>query len=235
MPVLVLIFNNQPLKLFDINKEKTLTIGRRQDNDICIASPFVSQYHAKIEFVGDTYILTDLKSRNGTFVNKKRVETKWLDHNDKILIGKHLLMFRYRDGEFRAKTKSRFDRTMVMEGRDQRAFQNDLGIQIENDRVFEEPKASLVFLSGGRNTRAIDKKLIRIGRHPLSDIVVKGLMVGQTAATITCRPEGFFLSYIEGMIKPKVNGVTVNDSVQLKDFDLIVVGNVKLQFFREKR
>jgi pSer/pThr/pTyr-binding forkhead associated (FHA) protein len=235
MPVLVLVFNNQPMKLFEIDKDKALTIGRREDNDICIPNQVVSGYHAKIDCVGDAFILTDLKSKNGTFVNNRRVETKWLDHNDKIMIGKHLLMFRYREDEARPKPKTRFDRTMVMEGRMQETLRNDLGIQVEGERVVEEPKATLVYLSGSGETYAIEKKLVRIGKNPQSDIVVKGLMVGQTAATITRRPEGFFLSYIEGLTKPKVNGETVGESVQLNDFDLISIGGLKLQFLRDKR
>lgn len=235
MPVLVLVFNNQPMKLFEIDKGKALTIGRREDNDICIPNQVVSGYHAKIDCVGDAFILTDLKSKNGTFVNAKRVETKWLEHNDKIMIGKHLLMFRYRDDEARPKLKTRFDRTMVMEDRMHEVLRNDLGIQMESERVVEEAKASLVYLSGGGETYVIKKKLVRIGKSPQSDIVVKGLMVGQTAATITRRPEGFFLSYIEGLTKPKVNGGTVGESVQLNDLDLISIGSLKLQFMREKQ
>lgn len=235
MPVLVLVFNNQPVKMYELDKEKALTIGRREDNDICIENQVVSGYHAKIDCVGDAFVLTDLKSKNGTFVNSMRVDSKWLDHNDKIMIGKHLLMFRYREDEPKPKPKTRFDRTMVMEGRMQDVLRNDLGIQIESERAVEEPKASLAFISGGAESYTIDKKLVRIGKSPQSDIVVKGLMVGQTAATITRRPEGFFLSYIEGLTKPKVNGETVSESVQLNDLDLISIGSLKLQFFRDKR
>ena len=60
---------------------------------------------------------------------------------------------------------------------------------------------------------------------------VSGLMVGGTAATISKRPNGYSLSYVEGMAKPKVNGKAVKESVMLKEFDEIEIGSVKLQFF----
>jgi len=53
--------------------------------------------------------------------------------------------------------------------------------------------------------------------------------VGQTAATISQRPGGYYLSYVEGVAKPKVNGKAVNDSVMLKEFDIIDVGKAKMQ------
>ena len=58
--------------------------------------------------------------------------------------------------------------------------------------------------------------------------------MGATAATISKRPQGYSLSYVGGMTKPKVNGETVKASVALEDFDEIEVGSVKLQFYTEK-
>lgn len=234
MPVLILIHNNKPLKLYELSQGNITTIGRMVDNDICIVSPVVSKYHAKVDAVGDAYILTDLKSKNGTYVNDRRIESKFLEHNDKILIGTHLLLFRYRDGEPRFKPNRRFERGMVLEST-QGAASEDVGIRLESAPQAEEKRAVLMVLSGGGEAIPIDKNLLRIGKNPQSDIVVKGISVGQTAATITRRPEGYFLSYIEGLSKPKVNGQTVGDSVQLNDFDRIDIGGLKLQFMREKK
>ena len=55
--------------------------------------------------------------------------------------------------------------------------------------------------------------------------------MGQTACTISQRPNGYSLSFVEGMTKPKVNGQQVKESVMLNEFDNIEIGNVKLQFF----
>ncbi|MEW6258984.1 MAG: FHA domain-containing protein [Thermodesulfobacteriota bacterium] len=234
MPVVILIQDNKPLKLYELTQGNVTTIGRMVDNDICIVSPVVSKYHAKIDAIGEAYILTDLKSKNGTYVNDRRIETKVLEHNDKILIGTHLLLFRYRDGEPRFKQNRRFERSTLLESQHDAASEA-VGIPKDHPHEAEEKRAVLMVLSGSGETIPIDKNLIRIGKNPQSDIVVKGISVGQTAATITRRPEGYFLSYIEGIGKPKVNGQTVSDSVQLNEFDRIVIGGLKLQFMREKK
>ncbi len=234
MPVLILIHNNKPLKLYELSQGNVTTIGRMVDNEICIVSPVVSKYHAKVDAVGDAYILTDLKSKNGTYVNDQRIETKILEHNDKILVGTHLLLFRYRDGERRFNPNRRFERSKVLES-NQDPVADDAYVHMNSAPETEEQRAVLMVLSGSGETIPIDKNLIRIGKNPQSDIVVKGISIGQTAATITRRPEGYFLSYIEGIGKPKVNGQTVSDSVQLNDFDRIDIGGLKLQFMREKK
>jgi pSer/pThr/pTyr-binding forkhead associated (FHA) protein len=51
----------------------------------------VSGKHARVDLEGQTVVLTDLKSTNGTFVNGKRVERAELRANDWINIGKHIL------------------------------------------------------------------------------------------------------------------------------------------------
>ena len=55
--------------------------------------------------------------------------------------------------------------------------------------------------------------------------------MGKTAATISQRPNGYSLSYVEGMTKPKVNGQVVKESVMLNEFDNIEIGSLKMQFF----
>lgn len=66
----------------------TLTVGRAPDNDIVIDHPQVSRYHVLIERLGTRRRLRDLKSHNGVFVNKKRIEGEsWLQEGDEIHVG----------------------------------------------------------------------------------------------------------------------------------------------------
>ena len=62
-------------------------IGRDSQCMICIADSFTSLRHARIEKVGQGYVLRDLKSRNGTFVNGNRIIEAHLYDNDRIRIG----------------------------------------------------------------------------------------------------------------------------------------------------
>jgi len=66
-----------------------ITIGRTADNDIVIEDNMVSRHHARLEMRGDTYVLTDLGSANGTWVNGRRIsEPVSLQANDSVRLGK---------------------------------------------------------------------------------------------------------------------------------------------------
>jgi uncharacterized protein DUF4388/FHA domain-containing protein len=72
----------------------TYTLGRHKNNDITVADPKVSSFHARIERGGDGYMLVDLKSRNGTFVNAKRVESALLKTGDEVRLGAARLLYK---------------------------------------------------------------------------------------------------------------------------------------------
>lgn len=54
-------------------KTGAMTIGRGQNNDIIIDLPGISRYHARLEFDGENYRVTDLHSTNGTFIEEERL------------------------------------------------------------------------------------------------------------------------------------------------------------------
>ena len=235
MPTIILKFKENTIAEYSIDKGQSMTIGRRDDNQITIENLAVSGHHAKIDSVGDGYLLTDLQSKNGSFVNNQSVTSHWLKHGDLITIGKHTLVFSNEAEAGQADAaKDSMDRTMVMDTEQYRSLLAKSGAH-EATRVIEEtPPAVLSYLSGGEGEVELTKKLIKIGKDSASDIVVSGLMVGHTAATISKRPNGYFLSYVGGMAKPKVNETAIKESVKLKEFDTIEIGSVKLQFVLKK-
>ena len=232
MPTLTLKFKDNKLGEYPIEQGKSMTIGRKESNDISIENLAVSGHHAKVDAVGEEYLLTDLKSKNGSFVNKELVTTHWLKNGDKIIIGKHCLVFEYTEGEKRPASTAagggNMDQTMVM---DTDKYKD----MVSKSAPAAEKKATasgvLSYLAGGDGEFELTKKLIKIGKASSCDIVVGGLMMGKTAATISKRHNGYSLAYVEGMTKPKVNGEVIKDSVMLKEFDNIEFGSVKMQFF----
>ena len=70
-----------------------VTIGRLSDNVVVIDNPAVSGHHARVFRDGDRYVLEDLASTNGTFVNEKPTSRHTLEHGDAILVGKPTLVF----------------------------------------------------------------------------------------------------------------------------------------------
>lgn len=79
-----------PLKNNDV-----VTIGRDAASSICLIHSSVSKEHARITFINGTYILEDLGSTNGTYVNGKSVNNRVsLRANDVILIGDTKIIFK---------------------------------------------------------------------------------------------------------------------------------------------
>jgi pSer/pThr/pTyr-binding forkhead associated (FHA) protein len=63
------------------------TIGRTLRNTIVIPAPDVSRSHARIELTADGFLLSDLGSQNGTFVNDERIKEQVLKPGDEVRIG----------------------------------------------------------------------------------------------------------------------------------------------------
>ncbi|PIK94897.1 hypothetical protein SYN60AY4M2_05480 [Synechococcus sp. 60AY4M2] len=76
---------------------ETAVVGRSSQADIQLWDHAVSRQHCRLEREGGTYILTDLGSLNGTYVNWQRVTRLPLADRDRIQVGNSLLQFAYYD------------------------------------------------------------------------------------------------------------------------------------------
>ncbi|MCX7964159.1 MAG: ATP-binding protein [Candidatus Sumerlaea chitinivorans] len=75
-------------------KLRVTTIGRHPNNDISLLMESVSRFHAKIEQCGSKWIITDLNSSNGTFINGERIATpRALSEGDVITFGRADFVF----------------------------------------------------------------------------------------------------------------------------------------------
>jgi pSer/pThr/pTyr-binding forkhead associated (FHA) protein len=70
-----------------------MTIGRRPDSDVFLDDVTVSRDHALIVRRGDEFHLDDLGSLNGTYVNRRRIESHHLADGDELQVGKYKLTF----------------------------------------------------------------------------------------------------------------------------------------------
>jgi FHA domain-containing protein/zinc ribbon protein len=78
---------------FNPTGERT-TIGRSPDNDIFLDDVTVSRKHAVLMLSGGELKIEDLGSLNGTFVNRRRIESATrLESGDEVQIGKYRLSF----------------------------------------------------------------------------------------------------------------------------------------------
>ncbi|HXM33682.1 MAG TPA: FHA domain-containing protein [Pyrinomonadaceae bacterium] len=76
-----------------------LSIGRLVSNDICLDDPFVSREHCVIRTELEHYMIKDLNSVNGTYVNDERIDVDSLEDGSLIEIGASLFLFRLQNPE----------------------------------------------------------------------------------------------------------------------------------------
>ncbi len=79
-------------KVININ-ENVISVGRREGNDILIKDPRVSRDHAQIRFVKDHFVIFDLNSTGGTFVNDQRISETTLYAGDLISLAGYTMIF----------------------------------------------------------------------------------------------------------------------------------------------
>ncbi len=97
-PALVFLSGELIAVPIPLEREEVI-MGRALEADVRVNDTQVSRQHAKVTAVANTaknlieYILTDLDSRNGTFLNGRRVRREILENGDKISIGETILRF----------------------------------------------------------------------------------------------------------------------------------------------
>lgn len=88
------IKNSRVEKIIPLDQGET-AVGRGNNNDLVLLDRTVSREHALISLEPDGYILTDLNSTRGTFINGVRSDSKLLEEGDEIIIGSMVFRFKY--------------------------------------------------------------------------------------------------------------------------------------------
>jgi transcriptional regulator with GAF, ATPase, and Fis domain len=81
-------------KVFD---QSVVTIGAMDDNDLTVNEETVSRYHCKVVQEEDGYVLADLGSTNGTFINRVRIREAYLKSGCTVQLGKVEMKFYFAD------------------------------------------------------------------------------------------------------------------------------------------
>jgi two-component system, NtrC family, response regulator HydG len=97
--------------------EGPVLIGRQTGASLRIRNAAVSRRHALIEREGDRFIINDLESRNGTFVNDLPVKRCELHHGDRVQIGESQFFFLLEEGDEPSQTSEiRFEESHLLGG-----------------------------------------------------------------------------------------------------------------------
>jgi pSer/pThr/pTyr-binding forkhead associated (FHA) protein len=212
-------------------QKKLMTIGRKSDNDIFIDNQAVSGHHAVIKTEGDALFIEDLSSLNGTYLNSQKVSKGQLFHGDVILIGVHTL--EVISDKIRGKDKKSFPvRGRSMEETFVIAPDDKKKILISADKSIQDPLGGFIVIEGSVDSKEYEFKdrVSAIGKENGSAIKLKGFFAPKVAALVNRRKEGYFITPSSDK-KLKINGKEIDHRYDLKDGDIVEVGNLKLQFY----
>lgn len=225
MSKIIVSLDGKVLHDVELSKER-ITIGRRPHNDVVIENLAVSGEHAVILTTGNDSVLEDLNSTNGTLVNGQPVKKHILQNNDVIELAK-----------YRVKFLAEARRTEVMGDDDEAAVTKqpastpqlarmptnspETARPTPNASPNETRQGSLKVMNGANAGKelALTKALVTLGRP------------GVQVAVITRRPEGYFITHVEGTNYPLIQGKSIGMEAQLlAQDDVIELSGIKMAF-----
>lgn len=237
-PKLILSLSGSVISEINLDKE-TITIGRKEKNDVQIDNLSVSGAHAKVLTFGKDCFLEDLGSTNGTYVNGDTITKCVLKHGDKITIGKHELVYENEFAKGDSNEEEDFEKTMIL-----RPYAQGLGGEsvapkeknvsantkpqpkkaaaIKSDHAQADFQAALQLLSGANVGKrlSLSKPLTRLGKP------------GAQVAAIQKRSSGCFVFNVTGAgSAPSVNGHELGaKAVRLNNGDILEIGVVRMKY-----
>ena len=232
MAKLILSMDGLVLKEISLSKERT-SIGRKPHNDIQIDNLAVSGEHAVIVTILNDSFLEDLGSTNGTLVNGAPIKKHFLQPNDVIELGKYKL--KYINEAPKAAAAADFEKTMVLRpGMMPKqapaaaapamatAAMPAAAAPAAPPAAAPAKQGAIQLLSGANAGKELllTKALTTLGKP------------GVQVAVITRRPQGYFITHVEGANFPVVNGKTLDAQAHpLNDHDVIEIAGTKMEFF----
>lgn len=93
MATVCVIFGGKEERTYTLDRPR-MVVGREPQCEIAIDNLGISRQHCALLNKGDTFVVQDLGSANGTFVNGKKIVEHYLNDGDEIFLGKYVLKFR---------------------------------------------------------------------------------------------------------------------------------------------
>lgn len=208
------------------------TIGRSFDSDVKIDNAGVSAHHAKIVKAGDDFVIEDIGSRNGIFVNGIRVSRQSLSDGDEVVISKHILKLATKGEPINVRAASNDDAHQVVQGATVEIDVSNLGDLVKQRQAKYAAYLLLTGVAQRRSKYPLSKLNFRIGKASDSDIYTPGWFAPRVAARVVCKSDGFYI-VPEKRGKVRVNGMTVTSPLELKDGDGFSVRGMSFMFYNQ--
>lgn len=260
MAKLILSMENNVIREVPLDKER-IVIGRKASNDIQIENLAVSGEHACIVTILNDSFLEDMGSTNGTLVNGNPVKKHILQNNDVIEIGKYKLKY-IAGGPAPAVAGGApaedFEKTMILRPSAKPAAPKPAAapaaaspagpvtapVSAPPAAKPAQPAAAAAAVAAAvaKPGEGAQLAAVQILTGPSAGReldLVKNLTTlgkpGLQVAVITRRPQGYFITHVEGAKFPIINGKMIDAQAQpLRDHDVIELAGVKMEFFTKK-
>ena len=236
MSKLTLQFEGTALREYTV--DAGLTIGRLPDNAVVIDNPAVSGHHARIFREGDSVVLEDLQSTNGTFVNGRHVSRHVLRHGDEVLVGKHQLVFDHAGAErpLPMRPLEGLGDTVYLDTQRHRALRATLDAARAEAGHASRPRAvprrhGVLRVVSGRADRPeydLTGNTSLIGRSGSALVRLHGWLKPAVAIAIARSGDGYVATRLGG--RARVNEARLTGRHWLEDGDLLKVGGLTLVF-----
>ena len=243
MVKLILSLENALLSEHPLDKDR-MTIGRRPTNDIQIDNLAISGEHAVIVQMGNDYFIEDLDSTNGTLVNNKAIKKHLLQHGDLVEFGKYQLKYVSEAvlNHLGMGSEADFEKTMIIHPSMIENMAAPVAMSA-NPAALKRPSSVEVPKSATASTNtseSVGKIQVLNGSSSGRELVLNKALTtlgkpGVQVAVITKRPNGYFITHVEGQVHPMVNGSSTGaQAFALSDHDIIELAGVKMEFYLVK-
>jgi hypothetical protein len=205
------------------------TIGRSYDSDIIIDNAGVSAHHARIIRNGDDFIIEDEASRNGIYVNGKRITSQALRFEDDVEISKHILKLTTAPGLGTPPIHPMAHGEQTVQGATLEVDASQLGELMKHRQARMEAYLLLIGVVQMRTKYPLNKLTFTIGRGTNADMYTPGWFAPRMSAQIVRKNDGYYINpKVRGRVR--VNGMPVSAMFKLDDGDTINVRSLSFKF-----
>ena len=187
--------SSEPPKEFELIKSEII-LGRDDSVDITIPTPVVSRRHARFSLEADGYIVEDLGSSNGTFVNGERLRgRKALNSGDEIKLGQAITLV-YKAPQTES-NKTVVRAAPAKPSQPAHLMQTTIGEEPIISSVNMGPPQLVVTIAGeNQQTHTLNKQVITLGRVEGNDIIVPSQVVSSRHARLEKADGGYKLTVL---------------------------------------
>ncbi len=180
-----LILNGTSPKEYELIKSE-IVLGRDDGVDIVIATPAVSRRHARLMMQENAYVIEDLGSSNGTFVNEDRlIGRRALKHGDQVRLGQAITLTFQSLIVGKEADQTAVRSAVVTPAAPSHVMQTTIGEEIELPAASAGPRRLIVTVAGGSTqTHSLTQSTYSIGRLEDNMIVIPSQIVSSHHARL---------------------------------------------------